>query len=326
MLTRYMTQMSLAEVGAAGQRAFSEAEVVVVGAGGLGCALLPCLAGSGVGHIHIVDGDSVEESNLHRQTFYTTDDIGKSKAHCMCKRLSSLNPTIHITPHNFYMTSHSAEKIISEDVIVIDAADNFATTYMLSDICQSKKNILISGSAVGLGGYAGVFCGNSPSYRAVFPDLSRTAPDCRVGGVLGPVVALIGTIQAQLCLSLLLNKESSLVGTFYRWDAQEMRMSQFSFHSAKEPRKKWPFLSWQDIDDDDLVIDVRIPGEKPTLSRNNIRSIPLDQFTVEERDLSYNGRIVLCCQTGIRAARAAEQFYERGKRDIAVLALGKQAL
>lgn len=344
---RYAAQICLPEVGEVGQETLSKARIIVVGAGGLGTVVLPVLVGAGIGHIHIIDDDVVEEGNLHRQTLYTMDDIGRNKAECAAEHLIRLNPSVRIIPHPAGAQSDMMAALLRElsandlkkgmgnekhaPIIVIDAADNFAATYMLSDLCRDFHLPLISASAIRWGGYVGIFCGPAPSYRAVFPDLTHMALNCQTAGVLGSVVGLVGMIQAQLCFSLLLNITPSPVGNLYRWDAKELRLSHFSFIKADEPEKAWPFLAYSQLKNDDFLIDVRNLEEKPALSHPHLRHIPLDLILQsedwgKEPDLPKTGRIVLCCQSGVRASRAACHLYESGYRHLALLAIKHQAL
>lgn len=337
MTMRYDAQICLPEIGILGQEKLSSAQVLVVGAGGLGAVLLPTLVGAGVGHIHIMDDDVVEEGNLHRQTLYRMADIGEKKAIAAVRHLRALNPSVTLTPHVTGAQADNTKALLQNlqanaekhsRLVVFDAADNFATTYMLSDLCRELGIALISASAIRWGGYVGIFCKNAPSYRALFPVLEQKAQDCRTAGVMGSVVGMISMLQAQLYFSLLLDIKPSPTGILYRWDALSLRMSSFSFLTAQEPDKVWPFLSYKQLEQTDLVIDVRIPGEKPSCPHENLRHIPLDQFSrVKEFDLPFtDSRIVLVCQSGARAARAAALLWEQGYRNLALLAAKHQEL
>lgn len=156
---------------------------MVVGAGGLGSTLLPILVGAGVGHIHIMDDDVIEEDNLHRQTLYSMEDIGRNKAIVAVSRLKGLNPDVSLTAHPVGAQADTVVSVMEElceisgegdYLAVLDAADNFATTYMLSDFCQCMTYPLISASAIHWIGYAAIFCAEVPSYR-VFKRLSVLA-------------------------------------------------------------------------------------------------------------------------------------------------------
>jgi len=175
---RYARQMVLPEVGAAGQARLAAASVVVVGAGGLGCPVLQYLAGAGVGRLVIVDHDRVEETNLHRQPLYTMADIGKLKAEAAAAALRRFNPGIAIDTVAERLTPQNATVLVAGADLVVDAADSFAVTYVLSDACLAVGKPMISASVIGLTGYVGAFCGGGPSYRAVFPDVAVEGGTC----------------------------------------------------------------------------------------------------------------------------------------------------
>ncbi|MDF7674800.1 HesA/MoeB/ThiF family protein [Acetobacteraceae bacterium ESL0709] len=337
MTRRYTAQLCLPEIGEEGQEKLFRSCVIVVGAGGLGTALLPVLAGAGVGLIHIMDDDVVEEGNLHRQTLYRMDDIGKNKAECAAKHLAGLNPSVRIVPHGVGAQSDTVSSLLSKmcaeakdhsgRVMVLDAADNFATTYMLSDLCRKESVPLVSASAIRWGGYAAIFCGTVPSYRAVFPVLSAMAQNCQTAGVLGSVVGLVGMLQAQLCLSSLLDIKPSPAGILYRWDAKNLRMTSFSFMEAEEPEEAWPFLAYSQLRLDDILVDVRHPDEQPEIIHPHLYHIPLDRFLrLEKWDFPRNERIVICCQSGVRANRAASHLHTYGYDRLALMAMRHQSI
>src|SRR5438874_3194040 len=188
MTDRYARQTVLGEVGAAGQQRLASSSVLVVGAGGLGCPVLQYLAGAGVGRIVIVDHDSVEETNLHRQPLYAMPDIGKPKAETARAALLRFNPQIAVEAVVERLTPQNAAHLVARADVIVDAADSFAVTYMLSDACHATAKPLVSASVIGLTGYVGVFCGGGPSYRAVFPEVSIDGGTCATVGVLGTAV------------------------------------------------------------------------------------------------------------------------------------------
>src|SRR6516165_5708739 len=167
MSNRYARQEILPEVGADGQARLAAASVLVVGAGGLGCAVLQYLTAAGVGRLIIVDHDRVEESNLHRQPLYRMSDVGQPKVQAARGALAALNPATGIEALCERLSSLNAAPLVERASVVIDAADSFAVTYLLSDTCQRTGKPLVSASVLGLSGYVGVFCGGAPSYRAV---------------------------------------------------------------------------------------------------------------------------------------------------------------
>lgn len=169
-MTRYDRQTRLNGFGAAGQARLLGARVLIVGAGGLGATVLPALVGAGAGHIRLADPDLVEETNLHRQTLFRMSDLGRPKAEAAAAALSGLNPDCTISPAMLRIDPASARTELPGVDLVIDAADSFATSYALSDLCLAMGKPLISASVLGRQGYVGGFCGGAPSLRAVFPD------------------------------------------------------------------------------------------------------------------------------------------------------------
>lgn len=255
-MTRYERQICLPEVGAQGQARLSQTSVLVVGAGGLGSAVLPLLAGAGCGLIIVVDPDRVEAGNLHRQTLYRMADIDRPKAECAARALRELNPECRVQAHVARLDPVLAQHLMPQVDVVVDAADSFAVTYALSDVCLSADVPFISASVLGRSGYVGGFCGGAPSYRAVFPDLPIKAQTCATAGVMGPVVAMLGTMQAQMTLSVLLGHDPSPLGQVITVDMAGWRVSSFRFDTAQEPEQAFPsVIAPSQITESDLVID-----------------------------------------------------------------------
>ncbi len=319
---RYATQLRLPQVGQVGQARLARARVLVIGAGGLGSAVLPLLAGAGVGTLRIVDPDYVEEGNLHRQTLYRMADIGQPKAMVAADALHALNPYIRIDAEVAALDPVNAPSWVAESDVVIDAADLFAVSYALSDVCLTMSKVLVSASVQGSQGYAGVFCGGAPSYRALFPQWPRSAADCATVGVLGPTVALLGCLQAELVLAILLGVERDPRGSLWRWDAQRFGFSQFDFWGAEEPVAYCPVLGLSQVAPEDVLIDLRSLQEAPNpLTKDALRCELCALESVLPR-LPRDRRIVLACRSGLRASQAAERLKSVGYRDLALLALG----
>jgi sulfur-carrier protein adenylyltransferase/sulfurtransferase len=322
---RYARQMVLPEVGASGQARLSSARVLVVGAGGLGCPVLQYLAAAGVGALHIIDPDRVDESNLHRQPLYRMSDLGAPKVDAARAALLALNPNITIEALAEKLTPANVTRHLQPVDLVIDAADSFAVTYILSDACLAAGKHLISASVLGWSGYAGVFCGTAPSYRAVFPELPERAGSCAVNGVLGPAVGVLGTLQAQLALSLLLGITPSLAGRLVTVELRRLHFGGFSFLGASEPSSLWSrFIDVSAFEDKDIVVDLREVSEAPVaVSARAIRRTT-DSLLRADADprLPRERRIVLCCRTGLRAWRAARTLSQQGYDQLALVALG----
>ena len=324
MTDRYARQTILPEVGPQGQTRLAGATVLVVGAGGLGCAALPYLAAAGVGRLTIVDHDKVEESNLHRQPLYRMSDVGQPKVQAARAALAAMNPTTGIEAVCERLSSINAPRLVEEANVVIDAADSFAVTYLLSDTCQRARKPLVSASVLGLSGYVGVFCGGAPSYRAVFPELPRSAGSCAESGVLGSAVGVMGTLQAHLALALLLDWQPSVAGRLLSVDFRTLHLGGFSFSGATEPREQpIPFIAPAEVGGTDIVIDLRSASEAPVSPFPTALRVGVETLEKAQLQLPAEPRIVLCCRSGLRAWRAAQALRSQGHANLALLALGE---
>ncbi|OED46590.1 thiamine biosynthesis protein ThiF [Rhodobacteraceae bacterium (ex Bugula neritina AB1)] len=319
-MKRYARQMILPEVGASGQNRLARAHVLVVGAGGLGCPVLQYLGGAGVGRITVVDGDTVEESNLHRQVLYSMADLGLPKAKAARQHLRAANPDLQITALVQRLDAANAVQMVADADLVVDAADSFAVSYILSDECLRQGKTLISASALGQSGYAGGFCGGAPSLRAVFPDLPTRTATCATAGVMGPAVGMIGALQAQLALKALLGHEPSPQGQLFVFRLAELQASTFRFDGAEEPEDTLPFIAASQILAQDTVIDLRAAAEAPQLPAPQAKRIARQDLP--GTGLPRQGRIVLCCHSGLRAWGAAQDLRQAGYSNVALLAAG----
>jgi len=320
-MSRYARQVVLGEVGPEGQARLAAATVLVVGAGGLGCPVLQYLAGAGVGRLIVVDHDSVEETNLHRQPLYGMGDIGRPKAETARAVLRRFNPEIAIETIVERLTPQNVEALVARVDVIVDAADSFAATYVLSDACVAAAKPLVSASVIGLTGYVGAFCGGGPSYRAVFPDVSIDGATCATVGVLGTAVAVLGSLQAHLVLSLLLKVEPTVLGRVVTFDAKRLVFGGFGFEGSPEPVDAVPFIAVESVTEDDLVVDLRGIDEAPRAFRAGLR---LDVDRIEEivTQPPTSRRVVLCCRSGQRALMAADRLRQRGLANLALVALG----
>lgn len=319
MTGRYARQAVLPEIGPAGQTRLAAASVLVVGAGGLGCPVLQYLVGAGVGRLTIVDHDTVEETNLHRQPLYGMADIGKFKAEAARTTLLRFNPHVRIDAVPERLTPQNATRLVADADIVVDAADSFAVTYMLSDVCFAAAKPLASASVIGMTGYAGLFCGGGPSYRAVFPEVSVDGGTCATVGVIGTAVATMGSLQAHLALHHLLGLEPAVLGRVVTFDARRVGFGGFDFSGSPEPEDRTAFIAPDQVRPDDIVVDLRGLDEAPVSPFAGARRLVVD--TIDELG-SPDGRVVLACRSGQRALIAADRLRERGVTNLALVALG----
>jgi sulfur-carrier protein adenylyltransferase/sulfurtransferase len=324
MSDRYSRQTILPQLGEAGQARLAGARVLVVGAGGLGCAALPYLAAAGVGRLRLVDHDVVEESNLHRQPLYRMSDLGRAKVHAARAALLAMNPAICIEAFAERLTPANAASLAGEADVVIDAADSFAVTYVLSDACRSGGRPLVSASVLGLAGYVGVFCAGAPSYRAVFPEMPRAAGSCAQAGVLGTAVGVMGTLQAHLALAVLLDWQPPVIGRLISVDFRTLQVGGFSFSAATEPANApLPFIAPGQVSPADAVIDLRSRAEAPQSPFPGALRASVEALEAREVSVPPAARIVVCCRTGVRAWRAARALQAQGHSNVALIALGE---
>ncbi len=230
-IERYSRQILLPEVGGKGQEKLLAAKVLVIGAGGLGSPVASYLAGAGVGTLGIVDSDSVELSNLHRQMIYSSDDIGKKKAVAAQARLERVNPDIKVVPYVLRLTAENIMEVIKEYDIVADGSDNFPTRYLVNDACVLAKKTLVFGAFFRYEGQAMVVKpGEGPCLRCLFPEPPPPGlvPSCQEAGVLGALAGVIGLIQATETLKLILGIGEPLIRKFILFDALEMNLTKLN--------------------------------------------------------------------------------------------------
>jgi len=292
-MSRYARQICLPEIGAHGQDAIQDAHVLVIGAGGLGAPVLQYIVGAGIGNITIVDEDCVDLSNLHRQTLFRETDVGMAKVEAAASTLRALNADCTIIQIRAKLTPSNAAELIGECSLVLDCADSFAVSYILSDLCNDAELPLISASVLGTSGYVGGFCGGAPSLRAVFPDLPDRAATCATAGVMGPVVGMIGAAQAQMALAVLTRQTPSPLGQLMNFDMSSMRSSSFRFDNAPEPVADLRFVSPSDISPTDFVIDLRDVSEVDTLVTPFAQRITVSDFKSQQLMPAHDQRAVL---------------------------------
>ena len=323
--TRYQRQQQVAQLSGSAQQALAEAHVLIIGAGGLGSPSSLFLTGAGVGEITLVDHDIVSLTNLHRQILFQESDIQSSKAEAAKARLSALNSEIKINALNARLCVSNVEELVSKATIVIDAADSFFVSYLLSDTCAKQAKPLVTASVLTTHGYLGVFCGGTaPSLRAVFPSPSSEAASCDTAGVTGPSVGIIASYQAQEALKVIVNDQTQLSGKLMYLDLWDYSQNIIDFNGALEPKIKAEIIEFASIDESDVLLDVRSESEfveHPSSQHSKASksmNIALDKLSEQQTVLSNKQRIVCVCKSGQRALNAAHWLLSKGFSKVAV--------
>lgn len=228
---RYQKQVMVDDIGINGQIKIKQSKVAVIGAGGLGCPVLQYLTSVGVGTIGVIDFDTIEISNLHRQTLYTNEDVGKPKVDVAIQKSSAQNPFIHLISHPVLLSEENAESILSQYDIVVDGCDNFLTRYIVNDVCVKLNKPLVYGSILNYEGQLAVFnYKGSKNLRHLFPEPpnSEDVPSCSENGVLGTVPGIIGTMMAQETINVIMEKPS-LINTLGIYSTDTFKLKRLTY-------------------------------------------------------------------------------------------------
>lgn len=210
---RYDRHISLSGIGEAGQERIKQSRVVVIGAGGLGSPASLYLAAAGVGRLGIVDDDTVSESNLQRQILYDTSRLGRPKVEVAKEKLALLNPYCEIVPHPTRLTPENALDILSAYDLVVDATDNLPSRYLIDDACHALGKPFVYGSIREFEGQVSVFnYRGGPRYRNLFEYTDDIRQFTQPSGVLGALPGVIGSLQANEALKIILGSPGVLSG------------------------------------------------------------------------------------------------------------------
>lgn len=344
-MKRYNRHIILSEIGREGQQKINEAKVLVIGAGGLGCPVLQYLAGAGVGTIGIIDGDTVDESNLQRQILFGVSSIGLNKAQEAEKRLKDLNPTLTFQVYPVYLSTENALEIFKSYDIIVDGTDNFTTRYMVNDACVSLNKPLVSASIFKFEGQLSVFNANGgPSYRCLFPNPPKpgSMPSCSDVGVLGVLPGILGSLQANEVLKLILGLGEVLSGKLMLFNALNLQTNiiQFAKNEEEFAKGKMSEEAFKAVDyryfcglgeeieitqvedisrfmgENDCIVDVREIHEEPKLLDKNVMQIPLSVFDEKSHFLEKQDRILLVCKSGVRSKKAGEILINKGYKHV----------
>ena len=292
---RYARHISLPQVGLEGQRNLGQANVLVVGAGGLGSPVLLYLAAAGIGHIGIIDDDKVDLSNLQRQVIHSTSTVGQLKVESARNRLLELNPELDISTFAVRLVPENIESILSEGWdVIIDGTDNLPTRYLLDDACFLHKTPWVYGSIYRFEGQVSVFnFEQGPCYRDLFSEAPppQSVPSCEQGGVLGVLPGVIGSLQANEAIKIVLGLGEVLNGRLLIYDAETMHFQTLRYTQNPE-RDQITDLSHSTAMFDDPQWCMRDIGKgeidegDPSASNTMFNSISMNEF-VKRRDSGW---------------------------------------
>jgi len=355
---RYARQLALPGFGEQAQRRLAAARVLVIGAGGLGTPVLAALAAAGVGTagaIGVVDDDTVETSNLHRQLLHRAVDVGRPKTASAAAAMREINPAVRVHEHRERLTADNAVRLLRGYDLVIDGSDNFDTRYLVCDTAGMLGIPTVWGAVLGFTGQVSVFWPpHGPSYRDLHPDAPSGAATCATGGVLGMVCHAVGAVMAAEAVKLVTGVGRTLFGRLLLCDALDMTWRTVTLtrdpggvaapggiagpasvadplglicgpfpDPTALPAVLTPSTLARELAETDglVVIDVRDAEETAGILPGSHR-VPLSLLAeAPEIDTIDPSRpVVTVCASGVRAARAAAQLAARGFRDVRSLA------
>jgi len=341
---RYNRQIILPEIGEDGQYKLLNAKVLVIGAGGLGAAILPYLAAAGVGEIGIMDDDVIELSNLHRQVIYKSSDVGKSKAKEAKLMISELNPQVKVKAFSEKLSGKNVFNLFEKYDIIVDATDNISIKYLINDACLALNKPMVYGSIFRFQGQVSVFnYQNGPTYRCLYPDENNNALNCEDAGVIGISVGIIGMLQANEVLKMTLGIGEVLSGKILVYNILNNEQQKYDFEKSdfqiitreafddKYNKSETEEVSFESVlneikDDAVLFLDVRNTDESPKINLKNQIQIPLMNLETEIEKLDKNQTIYIFCQSGIRSKIAVELFQKHQFKNIKSIAGGALAM
>lgn len=349
-ISRYSRHLLLREVGVKGQKRLKAASVLIVGLGGLGAPLAQYLAAAGVGRIGLIDFDEVEESNLQRQVIHRTRDVGRPKVASAKDAIRQINPLVKVETYHFLLTSDNALDIISEYDIVADASDNYQCRYLVNDACVLLGKPDVFGAMYQFEGQATVYYAKEgPCYRCMYPapPPAGLVPSCATGGVVGVLPGIIGTIQANEIIKLIVGGGEVLTGRLLTLDAWKMKFREVKICKdencpvcGKNPTirelETYDYADFcgvkqqeeeeepvEGIEAKELkrrldageritIVDVREPHERAITKFLDAKVIPIGQLGRRQNELDPAVDTVFVCKEGKRSILAVNTLREAG--------------
>ena len=334
----FKRQITLSEIGEVGQQKLQEAKILVVGCGGLGSPISVYLASSGIGKLHLIDFDTVDISNLHRQVFYSIKDIGKFKSECLSNFIQQRAPFTEVSFSSEAITKENAIELISEYDVIIDGTDSLPTKYLLNDVCVILEKPLVYGSLYKFDGYVSAFNlkqedgSFSANLRDAFPDMNTTTANCEEAGTLNAIVGMIATAQVNEVLKIITGIGKPLTNELLIYNVLQntqlkMKLSsnifkdeivslfntQNYFDSACGTQNP----DWQispkelknKIGDPNLELIAVLPNLKLPFKVH--QTIPIQEFDASTLNVDKEKTYVMVCQRGFNSYKATKQLKEK---------------
>ncbi|WP_298767266.1 HesA/MoeB/ThiF family protein [uncultured Polaribacter sp.] len=331
----FKRQITLQEIGAVGQQKLQNASVLVVGCGGLGSPIAVYLAASGIGKIHLVDFDTVDITNLHRQVFYSLEDIGKPKAAVLTNFIKKRAPFTEVNFTNKPITKENVFELMENVDIVVDGTDSLPTKYLLNDACVIKNKPLVYGSLYKFDGYVATFNvlqkdGNyTANLRDAFPEMATDIPNCEEAGTLNAIVGIIATQQVNEVLKLITGIGKPLINELLIYNSlqnTQLKMKLKSTVLKEQIAKLFKVQTYVDIACANQNPDWQISSEKlkGSLGDDKLeiiavlenlklpfkvdKTIPIHKFDAEKIEVDFNKTYVMVCQRGLNSYKATSKL------------------
>jgi adenylyltransferase/sulfurtransferase len=343
----YSRQMALPEVGEAGQAQLAAASVLVVGGGGLGVPVLQYLAAAGVGRIGVVDGDLVEASNLHRQPLYGVADLARPKVAVAAERLRALNPDVRVEPHEFHAAPDNIDALVSAYDLVVECTDNFRAKFLVNDAVLRAGKPAVFASVHQYEGQLQVYrpLPHWPCLRCLWPEAPRDGlvGNCAEAGVLGPVPATLGSLQAVQALKRILGLDAGESPSLVMVDLLNLEMRRLVArrdpacdhedpghgHSSGAPPLELEFTTLVEAFESGLeLVDIRESWERahdpPGLQIPT--HLPLSELVHGHVQFPADGRYLIICAHGVRSLSLTEHLRAEGQVEVYSLRGGLAAL
>ena len=343
----FKRQITLSEIGEVGQQKLQDASVLVVGCGGLGSPIAVQLAASGIGRLHLVDFDTIDVTNLHRQVFYSLEDVGKPKAETLTSFINNRAPFTEVSFTNKPIRKENVFEFIENVDIVIDGTDSLPTKYLLNDACVIKNKPLIYGSLYKFDGYVASFNieqkdgAFSANLRDAFPEINTDIPNCEEAGTLNAIVSFIASQQVNEALKLITGIGKPLTNELLIYNSlqnSQLKIKLNSLDSCHSERSRSISTIFEnetyfdascEIQNSDWLISSEELKHEMSLraqSRNLViisvlenlktpfkidKEIPIQQLNADEFQIDNSKKYVMVCQKGITSYKATQILKER---------------